>query len=556
MQESGAPTPNSPSAEAPAGRPDWIRLALLLVLSTALHAWLITHTTVISRDTIGFVRYARMLERLPWTEALPNLEQHPLYPAAVLAASLPLRHFLGDTNVSAFVLASQLVSALGGILLTIPMYYLGRELFDRRVAFWAAALFQCLPVCAQITSDGLSDGLFVLLLATALLLAVRALRHGSVVQLALCGLASGLAYLARPEGLLVTAAALLVLGSMQLVPRERWPWRRALAGSAALLTGAAVMAGPYMAIIGGPTVKPSAKHLFHNDKPQDTLFQPSTSETGHPSSDHAGLAPGAPVFASTLAIWWMDEQRRGEPPWTWGINAVVVEFAHGMHYMAFVPAVLGLWWFCGRFRSDPGVRVVLVWCVVLGLLLFRVALGVHYLSERHMLALVMCGSIWAAMAALRVADALPGLVGRLLRRSLTPRASRALTLTALLVLVGWCVPAALRPLHVNRAGHRAAGDWLASHAAPADQIVDPYCWAYFYSGLLFRDGPAADPPPVQYVVVTRSKNVHARLHGVAEADRLAGCGTQVFSWTPTRQERKSYGTEEVLVFAIPRSLPK
>jgi hypothetical protein len=556
MQERSAP--NSVSEEPVPGRPDWVRLAVLLVLSTALHAWLISHTVVISRDTIGFVRYARMLERRPWTEALPNLEQHPLYPAAVLAASLPLRHFLGD-NVPAFVLASQLVSALGGILLIIPMYYLGRELFDRRVAFWGTALFQCLPACAQITSDGLSDGLFLLLLATALLLAVRALRRGSVAQLALCGLASGLAYLGRPEGLIVVGVALLVLGGMQLVRRERWPWRRALAGSLGLLAGAAVVAGPYMATIGGLTVKPSARHLFHNDKPQDTLFQPATSQTGgRPPSDTAALSRGAPLCAATFAIWWMDAQRTGEPPWTWGVNAIVVEFAHGFHYFAFIPAVLGLCWFGGRVRSDPGARVVLLWCLVLGLLLFRVALGVHYLSERHMLALVMCGSLWAAAAALRIADALPGLIGRVLRRPLSDRTAALLQLAWLLLLVGWCAPASLRPLHINRAGHRAAGEWLAAHVTSADRITDPHCWALFYSGLVFEKHPpgAADTQPIEYVVVTRSKNPHARLAGVQDAEERSRQGKPVFSWTPTRQERKSYGAEEVLVYAVPAGRPQ
>jgi hypothetical protein len=544
MQEGSAP--DWVSEDATPGRPDWAALTVLLVLSIALHAWLISHTVVVSRDTIGFVRYARMLERLPWAEALPNLEQHPLYPAAVLAASLPLRHFLGDTNVIAFVLASQIVSALGGILLIIPMYYLGRELFDRRVAFWAAALFQCLPVCAQITSDGLSDGLYLLLLATALLLAVRALRRRSVVQFALCGLASGLAYLGRPEGLLVVGAVLLVLGGMQAVASERWPWRRALAGSVGLLAGAALVAGPYMATIGGLTVKPSAKHLFHNDKPQDTLFQPSARETGRPVLD-------TPLFASTFAIWWMDEQRTGEPPWTWGIKAEVVELAHGFHYVAFVPAVLGVWWFRGCLRSDPGARVVLLWCVILGLLLFRVAHGVHYLSERHMLALVMCGSIWAAAAALRIADSLPALVGRLLRRPLPAGVAALLPRIVLVLLLGWSLPASLRPLHINRAGHRAAGEWLAAHLTAADRVVDPHCWALFYSGFGLQQPLPSTPDAraVEYVVVTRSKNPHARLFNVRDAEQRSQQGKQVFAWAPTRQERKSYGTEEVLVYAVP-----
>src|SRR5262249_46280393 len=157
-----------------------------------------------------------------------------------------------------------------------------------------------------------------------------------------------------------------------------------------------------------------------------------------------------------------------------------------------------------------------------------------------------------------IADALLGPFSRLMHRPLTARTAAMLQRVSLVLLVAWCLPASLRPLHINRAGHRAAGQWLAAHAGPADPIVDPHCWAFFYSGLLFQDGHTPDPvpaPPVQYVVVTRSKNPHARLFGVGAAEELAHQGTPVFSWTPTRQERKSYGAEEVLVYAVPSGAP-
>src|SRR5438067_1669545 len=64
----------------------------------------------------------------------------------------------------------------------------------RRVGFWSALLFQCLPASARILSDGLSEGVFLLLTAVALLLAVHALRSGSVACFTLCGICGGLAY--------------------------------------------------------------------------------------------------------------------------------------------------------------------------------------------------------------------------------------------------------------------------------------------------------------------------------------------------------------------------
>src|SRR5207253_5412516 len=102
-------------------------------------------------------------------------------------------------------------SGLAGIFLVIPMFFLGKELFDREVAFWASAIFECLPVGARVMSDALSESLFLLMSTTALLLAVRAFRTGSWRQFGLCGVFAGLAYLTRPEGILIVAAVILVL---------------------------------------------------------------------------------------------------------------------------------------------------------------------------------------------------------------------------------------------------------------------------------------------------------------------------------------------------------
>src|SRR5207248_230773 len=97
----------------------------------------------------------------------------------------------------------------------------GRMLFGRNVAFAAALLFQVLPVPARITSDGLSEGLYLLTVAGALVLGVRAVRRPGVGGFLVCGLATGLGYLVRPEGLMVAGAVGLVAGWLGLV--RKWP---------------------------------------------------------------------------------------------------------------------------------------------------------------------------------------------------------------------------------------------------------------------------------------------------------------------------------------------
>src|SRR5262249_45727200 len=193
--ESGRAVPGLPGA----GWGDLRWLVLLAVLAVGLRAWQVRHTEVTSRDSIGYIRIAWELGHGDWRRVVPAAHHHPGYPAAVLAVSVPVRQYLGGDLAAAMQLSAQLASALASVLLVVPMFYLGRELFDRRVAFWATLLFQCLPAGGRVMADGLSDSLFLLWAATGLVFAARALRTGSLPGFALAGLATGLAYLTRPE---------------------------------------------------------------------------------------------------------------------------------------------------------------------------------------------------------------------------------------------------------------------------------------------------------------------------------------------------------------------
>src|SRR5262245_56412760 len=126
-----------------AGASDWgdgRRVAILVLLALALRVWQVWHTEVTSRDSIGYIRIAWQLEHEDWRQVLPNAPQHPLYPLAVLAASVPVRHYHGGDLAAAMQLSAQLASCVASVLLVVPMFYLGRELFDRRTGFWAAVL--------------------------------------------------------------------------------------------------------------------------------------------------------------------------------------------------------------------------------------------------------------------------------------------------------------------------------------------------------------------------------------------------------------------------------
>jgi hypothetical protein len=557
-------------------------LALLLLMAAGIHGWLISHTEVAARDSVGFIRYALELERSPWKEALERNLQHPGYPLALLAVSWPVRMILGDTNSVSMQLSAQLASSLAGVLLVIPMYYLGRENVGRRASFWGTALFQCLPVSARVLSDGLSEATFLLFTTTALLFAVRGLRSRSVVPFVACGFFSGLAYLTRPEGALVVPATGLVLFALQLIPTWRRAWPQVFGCAAALLLTAMAVGSPYFLATGRLTNKPTPRRLWESPGWEEEL--PGNSEREARNPDDAAprsLLHGStrlrrlqgPLTASLLAIYAPENfgDRR-----LWGLYAIGNEATKGLQYVCTLLLLPGLWWFRAQFRTACGTWVVVALCLLHCLILWRVAVVVGYVSDRHVLVLVLCSVFVAVGGLFALGQLLTFLAYRVVRpedskglAETNPRllddsghswlpaesglaaATRKVQLLLILVLMGFGLQEALRPLHTNRAGHRQAGLWLAAHTVPADPVIDPFCWAHYYAGRVFWEGRAPPVPaghvPTRYVVLEKNtSSEHSRLPTIHEATDLAARGHVVYHWPVEKPEAQA----KILVYAV------
>ena len=171
--------------------PDYVLLAGLVLVSLGIHVWLVSHTKVTARDSIGFARYALRIQspessnpekpadrRRLKVDVIREAEQPPGYPIAVWVAAKVVRRTMvperpdglwSSTQLAeSTLLATQIANAIAALLLVVPTYLIGRMLFSRSVGFSAALLFQVLPVSARITSDGLSEGVYLLAVATSL----------------------------------------------------------------------------------------------------------------------------------------------------------------------------------------------------------------------------------------------------------------------------------------------------------------------------------------------------------------------------------------------------
>jgi 4-amino-4-deoxy-L-arabinose transferase-like glycosyltransferase len=499
-------------------------ILVLLTLALGLRLIVIARTEVAARDSIGFIRYALRFEREPWADVIRTSEQPPGYALVVLLVSQPVRAWAGETTCDGMVLSAQLASALMAVFSVIPMVRLGRELSDRRVGWLAAAAFLTLPAWLRMTSDGLSEATYLFWLSLGLWLGVRALRRPGASRFFLCGLAAGAAYLTRPEGLEIAVAVGLVLFGFQAVPAVRQQWCRLAGQGGSLAAGVLVFLGPYVAVTG---------HLTNKNTPRFLI--------GDPAADPARMLPHGQAQAGVrtpLAAWMHDAGGRAGSRWLWALQALGHETAQGFQYVGLALAAVGL--ICLRPRAGGGPGLALLGTVV-GLhvlILCRMASVSGYLSERHTLLLIVAGCFPLAAALLWLGGRWRG---------------HAAAFRFAVAAVGVMLVAELltlrKPLHGNRAGHKAAGRWLATQVTAADAIIDPFNWAAYYARPPLPE-PEPPRPDQAYVVLETSDNQHSRLPALAGARKLAQWGEAVYHWP----ERRPRDHAHVVVYRVPGAL--
>jgi hypothetical protein len=313
------------------------------------------------------------------------------------------------------------------------------------------------PLVCSIAVNVLSESSFLLFWTWGLWAAIRFLREGRFSWLPLTIGFGVLAYLSRPEGLLLPMAMVLTLGILPLRRALRINWPRWRAAVAFLVLGSVALACPYMALKGGVGTKPAIARVLG-------LAPPS-----HPQ----GLERERPLppDQTTLQTYRQATER-------------MVKVVREVVTTPLVPLAL-----LGLFVMPPGPARARTW-LFFGVVLLASAIGLvrlhatgGYCSVRHGLVPGLILTLAAAhgLTWLLARISIPGKwLGAVEQRLRPGPAVWALLLAVLIVTPrmhasGQLVPG---PFHV----YRDAGAWLAQNAGVDESALDLTDWSLYFSG--------------------------------------------------------------------------
>jgi hypothetical protein len=451
------------------------RVALLMFAASTLLGWLVARTDVFFADGLRYINQAKAIDQGAWAQGLVRSVDHPVYPISIAAT----HRLIGGSAPRDWQTAAQVAAAGAGVLLVIPIYLVSAEVFGASSAWLACCLIYFLPFNGHVLADALSESTFLLFWTWGLWSILRFLRTGRLTWLWLVITFSVLAYLTRPEGLillvaLVGALVLLSVGRSPGIPvAQRW-WVIVV-----LAVGPVVAAAPFMFMKGGISTKPSMLRVLGLGNPAPAM----AVERERPLDRTQSAAKT--VLLATRAM----------------LRAV--EGATSLPLL--VLALLGI---TSRRSSPTGRRFFVLLGTILGLCILAM-IRLHamsgYCTPRH--AMVVAWILIPASAAglNRLAAALGRFAVRFVGQGMP---AQKLESAIRAFILGCCVvrwaPATLAAIDPGLGGYRQAGEWLAASAHPGEALVDPKGFSIFYAdkaGYTFATlGQGIHDPSVRWVV--------------------------------------------------------
>ncbi|MEN6309424.1 MAG: glycosyltransferase family 39 protein [Anaerohalosphaeraceae bacterium] len=409
----------------------WIHKPFLFLIIAAVMLGIFKTATsrCISNDAVTFLEFSDQLHTNPGT-AIRTYDQHPGYPTLVWVAQKCMGLWTENLTLEQQILSGQLVTGICKIITLAVLYRLFGRFGPPKTALIHAFLVLLIPVYAENGGDALSDWPCLMFMATALLLYMDGIRTYKPLCFILSGIASGLAYLIRPEGafVVIVAGFYFMLHLLQK-PRQRVPALKCLL---MMILAAALFAAPYMVYKG--SLLPKKILNSNRDKTVQAQQTAPVSETIK-NSDNAlrqpvrcGLLPD--IFKGLLRF---------------------VDKIANVIYLLIVPISATIYYKLRRFsKLDMHDQVLTIFLVVWFGLLMWLYCYAEYISHRHIMPFVIFSMAWCCKGV--------ALLARRCTRDIDKR--RRIASVFIMIAIAVFIPKLIRPAHADKAHYKALGIWL------------------------------------------------------------------------------------------------
>jgi hypothetical protein len=530
------------------GRVDWLAFGGLLALAVLIRVLAWSRTAVLFNDGPIFLALAEALRAGRLADVLAH-PQHPLYPALVAALEL-----LSTAPESAAIA----VSIAGGLLAVGAVFWMAWARFGREVAWISAWVVALHPWAVDFSSDVMSDGLYAGLYLAGFAVLVDWLERPYGVRALAFGALAGLAYLTRPEGLvLVVVAVVCMAWRAASTPDERG---RLVRGAGVALVACAALAGGLRfaeARIGedlAVTQKKSIAQLARGGPSAAELARDRLERREAREDPNALPLPEGSIRADRPGI---DRPEQSLAGLLEAIARVVRTSLSAFRYELIAFAVVGVLAAARRVprerRAFEGVLAVSL-AIQTGLLVLLVW-GAGYVSRRHALAAWLPLGVYAAVgwtvliekaSAWLEAPARSGGFAAGLGQQLRRRGSRVVLVVVLMLSWG---PRDLRERRADRALERVAAEWLKENQAAVGPVASQKRRTAYYAGAPFV--PIPDGRDGQIERQLRGRGTRWLVIDAAKLGDHRGLAEGIGRWLdPVHSER--LGAQEILVLEVTR----
>ncbi|MCD6290343.1 MAG: glycosyltransferase family 39 protein [Anaerolineae bacterium] len=411
-----------------------------------------------------------------------------------------------------------------GALLALPLYGIARRVHDERSAIIVGLLAAVYPaLTAGVLYWGtMTEPLFLLCAAIGVYGLVWAIQEGRLIAWSVAGVAFGLAYLTRTEGLLyflVGLAAWVVLSWGREISLRRW-----LLGGAVYVILFALVISPYVIYLHRATgvwqLAEEAGATF--DTTTGLAYQnPAAFDKATWQLDRSGQEVYLFSSESDRASFWR-AVRANPRGFLHRVRRNLQDLRETLFSPKLVPwALVGLV-ALGLFARSWDRRRLRGEVILLGTLAPSLSFVLFFIQERYLAGMLLPIMLWAAVGTIVLGEWLSGSVEVLHERWGRWSGWRWLPAVLVILLLWGMAPrvAALQQrTHSFQPAHKTAGLWLRERGATADDVVmSRYPAIAFYAGTRWAATPAEEWP--QVLRYARTHNVDYLVVDEWEVKRL------------------------------------